>query len=220
MKNAVIYVHGKGGHAEEANHYQQFFDDSFAVIGFDYKSVKPWDAKTEFADYFSSMVSKYNKLYLIANSIGAYFSLMSLSDMPIEKAMLISPIVDMEAIILYMMKCENITEDELRLQKEIETSFGESLSWQYLSYVRRNTIYWDIPTSILCADSDHLTSVAAMTDFAKKIHADLTIMKDGEHWFHTNEQMKFLDHWFKENLFQSSACAAASSRFHLRPDRG
>ena len=24
MKNAVIYVHGKGGTAEEANHYKQF----------------------------------------------------------------------------------------------------------------------------------------------------------------------------------------------------
>ena len=24
MKNAVIYVHGKGGNAEEANHYKQF----------------------------------------------------------------------------------------------------------------------------------------------------------------------------------------------------
>ena len=25
MKNAVIYVHGKGGNAEEANSYRQFF---------------------------------------------------------------------------------------------------------------------------------------------------------------------------------------------------
>ncbi len=25
----------------------------------------------------------------------------------------------------------------------------------------------------------------------------LTIMKNGEHWFHTEEQMKFLDSWIK-----------------------
>ena len=37
--------------------------------------------------------------------------------MPIEKAMLISPIVDMERIILDMMKFENVTEDELKLKK-------------------------------------------------------------------------------------------------------
>ena len=200
MKNAVIYVHGKGGNAEEANHYKQFFDDNFEIIGFDYKSLNPWDAKIEFINYFNSIISKYNKIYLIANSIGAYFSLISLSDMPIEKAMLISPVVDMERTILNMMKCENITEDELILKKEIETSFGESLSWQYLSYVRKNTIHWDIPTNILFADNDNITSVDTMTNFANKINANLTTMRDGEHWFHTEEQMAFLDNWFKENI--------------------
>ena len=200
MKNAVIYVHGKGGNAEEADHYKQFFDDSFEIIGFDYKSLNPWDAKIEFRNYFHSIISKYNKIYLIANSIGAYFSLIFLFDMPIEKAMLISPIVDMESIILNMMKCENVTEDELMLEKEIETSFGESLSWEYLSYVRKNTIHWDIPTNILFADNDNMTSVDTMINFANKINANLTTMRDGEHWFHTNEQMDFLDKWFKENF--------------------
>lgn len=200
MKNAVIYVHGMGGNAEEANHYKQFFDDNFEIIGFDYKSSNPWDAKIEFIDYFNSIISKYNKIYLIANSIGAYFSLISLSKMPIEKAMLISPVVDMESIILNMMKRENITEDELISKKEIGTSSGESLSWQYLSYVRKNTIHWDIPTNILFANNDNMTSVETMTNFANKINANLTAMKDGEHWFHTDEQMAFLDNWFKENI--------------------
>lgn len=198
MKNAVIYVHGKGGNAEEANYYKQFFDDNFEIIGFDYKSLNPWDAKIEFINYFNNIISKYNKIYLIANSIGAYFSLISLADMPIEKAMLISPIIDMESIILNMMKCENITEDRLMSEKEIETSFGESLSWEYLSYVRKNTIHWDIPTNILFADNDNMTSVDTMTNFANKINADLTTMKGGEHWFHTDEQMNFLANWFKE----------------------
>ena len=200
MKNAVIYVHDKGGNAEEANHYKQFFDDNFEIIGFDYKSLNPWDVKIEFINYFNTIISKYNKIYLIANSIGAYFSLISLTDMPIEKAMLISPIIDMESIILNMMKCENITEDKLMSEKEIETSFGESLSWEYLSYIRKNTIHWDIPTNILFADNDNMTSVDTMTNFANKINANLTTMKDGEHWFHTDEQMKFLDNLFKEMI--------------------
>ena len=48
MKKAVIYVHGKGGNAEEANHYKRFFDDNFEIIGFDYRALNPWDAKIEF----------------------------------------------------------------------------------------------------------------------------------------------------------------------------
>lgn len=37
MKELVIYVHGKGGEAEEAEHYKPFFPKS-DDIGFDYKS--------------------------------------------------------------------------------------------------------------------------------------------------------------------------------------
>ena len=29
MDKIVIYIHGKGGNAEEANRYKHFFDDSF-----------------------------------------------------------------------------------------------------------------------------------------------------------------------------------------------
>lgn len=45
-----------------------------------------------------------------------------------------------------------------------------------------------------------MTSVDTMTNFANKINAKLITVKDGEHWFHTDEQMNFLDKWFKENI--------------------
>ena len=38
MKNAVIYIHGKGGNTDEAYYYKKFFSDEYDVIGFDYKS--------------------------------------------------------------------------------------------------------------------------------------------------------------------------------------
>ena len=39
MKHLVIYVHGKGGNANEAEHYKPFFAES-DVIGFDYQAQK------------------------------------------------------------------------------------------------------------------------------------------------------------------------------------
>lgn len=36
--------------------------------------------------------------------------------------------------------------------------------------------------------------------FAQRIGATLTVMKGGEHWFHTNEQMKFLDNWIRSSI--------------------
>ena len=200
MKNVIVYVHGKGGNAEEANYYRKFFNDDFGIIGFDYISENPWDARSEFSDYFDSIIPEYNKTILIANSIGAYFSLISLADKKIEKAMLISPIVDMERLILDMMTRANVSEEELSIKKEIETPFGETLSWEYLSYVRKNPIHWNIPTAILYAEKDNMTSISTMTDFSKKINANITVMSGGEHWFHTKEQMDFLDNWIKSNI--------------------
>ena len=49
MKNLVIYIHGKGGNADEALHYKRLFPNC-DVTGFDYKSNTPWDAKKEFAN--------------------------------------------------------------------------------------------------------------------------------------------------------------------------
>lgn len=64
------------------------------------------------------MFNRYSKFYLIANSVGAYLSILSLSDKPIEKTMLISPIIDMESLILEMIRIENISEEELSLRKK------------------------------------------------------------------------------------------------------
>ena len=45
-----------------------------------------------------------------------------------------------------------------------------------------------------------MTSFSTMTDFSKKINANITVMSGGEHWFHTKEQMYFLDNWIKSNI--------------------
>ncbi|EHL16004.1 alpha/beta hydrolase [Peptoanaerobacter stomatis] len=198
MKNAVVYIHGKGGSVDEAHHYEKFFNYEYDIIGFDYKSKLPWEAKAEFQKYFTDIFSRYNEVILIANSIGAYFSLISLSENFIKKAMFVSPIVDMENLILNIMSRLNISEEKLYKEKTITTPFGENLSWEYLSYVRNNPITWDIPTNILYAKNDNMTSLETMTNFANKINANITIMDNGEHFFHKKEQMIFLDNWFKE----------------------
>ena len=116
-------------------------------------------------------------------------------DKNITKAFFISPIVNMEKLIIDMMNWSNITEEELCNKKEILTDFGETLSWEYLCYVRKHPIKWNIPTYILYGGNDNLTSKETISKFSKQFCATLTIMEDGEHWFHTDLQMKFLDNW-------------------------
>ena len=99
-----------------------------------------------------------------------------------------------------MMILSNVTEDELCSKKEISTVFGETLSWEYLRYVRKNPIKWNIPTCILYGANDNLTSIETVSVFAEQTGAILTVMKDGEHWFHTDKQMEYLDNWIRNSI--------------------
>ena len=198
MKELIIYVHGQGGSAEEAGHYKLLFPQC-DVIGLDYSAETPWEAKAEFPSAFRRLSQSYSRTILIANSIGAYFSMCALPREKIEKAYFISPVVDMERLILDMMGWANVTEDALREKGTIETSFGQTLSWDYLRYVRTHPICWDVPTEILYGSRDNLTSMQTISAFADKHHAGLTVMENGEHWFHTDEQMAFLDRWLLSN---------------------
>lgn len=198
MKKAVVYIHGKGGNAGEAERYRPLFPEC-DVIGFDYRSDTPWEAKKEFSSYFEEIGRTYEKIILVANSIGAYFAMNALQNKKIGKAYFISPIVDMERLISDMMAQSGVTEEELREKKRVKTPFGETLSWEYLAYVRENPIFWDVPTKILYGEKDETTSFATVCSFSERIGAKLDVMKGGEHWFHTEEQMKYLDGWIKNH---------------------
>ena len=194
MDKLVIYIHGKGGSATEAEHYKPLFADC-DVIGLDYAAQSPWEAKEEFPKFFDFACRDYKSVTIIASSIGAFFAMNALPDKKIKKAYFISPIVNMEKLISDMMKWANVTEDELREKKKIATDFGETLSWDYLCYVRAHPIKWQVPTHVVYGENDNLTSYETMSEFVNKNKATLTVMKNGEHWFHTEEQMKFLDNW-------------------------
>ena len=98
MDKIAVYIHGKDGNVNEAEHYKPLFPQ-YDVKGFDYKAQTPWEAKKEFPFAIRSLCKEYESVTLIANSIGAYFALHSLAGQRIEKAFLISPIVDMEELI-------------------------------------------------------------------------------------------------------------------------
>lgn len=196
MSKVVLYIHGKGGNAQEAERYKKFFTDC-DVLGLDYKTFTPWETREELRAEYELLHSKYDSVIIIANSIGAYFTMNALSDKELERAFFISPIVNMERLISDIMLWAGVTEQELQDKQEIETSFGETLSWDYLCYVRANPIVWNTKTDILYAGKDSLTSYETVSGFAGATNSSLTVMENGEHWFHTEEQLAFLDNWLK-----------------------
>lgn len=194
--SAILYIHGKGGSAKEAEHYNSLFP-SCDVIGMDYRTFTPWETGKEIEEEVKTLKNKYREVILIANSIGAFFSMNANINDKISHAYFISPIVNMEKLISDMMGWANVTEADLQERGIIHTDFGEELSWDYLCYVKSNPIKWSVPTDILYGSEDHLTDISTIEEFTEKHKASLTIMQGGEHWFHTDEQMKFLDKWIQ-----------------------
>ena len=202
MKHIMIYVHGKGGSAAEAEHYKALFPEA-EVLGFDYRAQTPWEAKAEFPQFFEKQRKQCDRLTLAANSIGAFFSMSSLDETLIDRAYFISPVVDMKNLIENIMLWTGVSERELAEKQEIPTQFGETLSWAYLTYVREHPVSWRVPTRILYGARDNLSDMETISDFARKFRAELTVMLDGEHWFHTEEQLQFLNAWILNGQTQT-----------------
>ena len=194
--DTVLYIHGRGGSAAEADHYRPLFP-SCAVEGIEYMGSTPWEAGGEIHEAVTKRRAGYDRVILIANSIGAFFAMHADIERDISHAFFISPVVDMEKLISGIMEFSLVTEKELKEKGRIQTDMGEELSWKYLCYVREHPVTWRVPTDILYGSEDNLTSLGTISSFAQAHHASLTVMEGGGHWFHTEAEMQFLDRWIR-----------------------
>lgn len=207
-----LYVHGKSGCKEEAASFAELAcAKGWQVLSMDLpehgerkgdtSSFDPWHAVPELNAVYDYLQDGWKKTALFANSIGAWLSMLSFAGKPLEKALFVSPVLDMECLIRRMMQWASVSEEDLEKAGIIQTSFGETLSWEYYCYARNHPVCrWEIPTDILYADQDHLTERSAADSFAERYHCRLTVMENGEHWFHTPEQLAMLREWMQNSL--------------------
>ncbi len=141
----------------------------------------------------------YNEINLWACSMGAYFSLLAYKDEKLKQCVFLSPVVDMKTIIDNMMLWSNTTEEELKEKQEVKTDFGQTLYWNYYKYVKDNPITnWNKKTYILYGNKDNMQNEDIIKKFSNKFNCDLSILENGEHYFHTEEQLKFYKEWLNK----------------------
>jgi alpha-beta hydrolase superfamily lysophospholipase len=142
-----------------------------------------------------------NNVSVFGCSIGAYFSLVAYMHEELRQALFLSPVVNMGSVITNMMKWFDITEERLMKEKEIVTSIGEVLYWDYYSYVKEHPIVeWRIPTSILYGSEDNLTDLNTISSFSSQFKSELEVLENGEHYFHTEEQLSSFRRWANDKL--------------------
>ena len=205
-----LFVHGKQSYKEEAEQLAGIAEPfNYQVLSFDLPehgerkeentTFTARNCGSDLTTIMDSIIGKYESISLYACSIGAYFSLLAYKNISFNKCLFVSPILDMERLIQNMMSWANVTEEELELKKEIETSFGETLSWDYYQFVKNNPVdIWKSKTFILYGEKDNLTKKSVLDSFQNRFNCSVKIMLNGEHYFHTPEQLYYLNNWIRE----------------------
>ena len=209
-RKVYLYVHGKNGSKEEALDFAELACPAgYQVLALDLpehgerknapEKLLPWVVLPELQLIYQYAKVHWRSVSLRATSIGTWLSMMALQDKDLKQALFVSPVVDMENLITNMMQWAGVTEEQLQAAGEIPTEFGETLSWKYLCWVREHPLQWHTPTQVLYGEKDNLTSREVLDRFKNNTGAHLTIMADGEHWFHTELQLAVLQSWEEHN---------------------
>ena len=183
-RNVYLYLHGKNGCKEEAERFAATACEAgWQVLAIDLpehgarknspERLLPWVAVPEIEAVYARMKPVWAHIRLYGVSIGAWLAMQALQGDAPEQTLLVSPVVDMEALITNMMQYAHVTEEQLQ---------------------------WHGRTQVLYGDRDALTSRTMIERFRQESGAHLTIMEGGEHWFHTPVQMAVLQTWEETNV--------------------
>lgn len=207
-----IAIHGKTSSKENFRDFAAIAEDmGYQVLSFDLPehgersalpdACNPWNGVRDCSLVLDYAKSHWTDINLYAESLGAYFGLLAYKSILFRKCLFVSPVLDMKMLIENMMSLCGVSEEKLKTEKEIKTSFGETLSWEYFNYTKQHPITrWDSPTAILYAENDNLTNRATIDCFISRFGSTLTVMENGEHWFHTPAQLLFLNSWLTQNI--------------------
>lgn len=207
-----LYIHGQGGKKEEAADFAALAcARGWQVLSVDLPehgeragrgpAMEPWNVVPELEAVLAYAEGGWKRTALFAVSIGAWFSMLAFPPERLESCLLVSPVLDMTRLIRRMMGWADVTEERLRREKTIPTDFGQTLSIKYYEYTLAHRITnWSVPTEVLYGAGDHLVERETAEDFARRFRCGLTVMEDGEHWFHTPEELDFLRRWMERVL--------------------
>lgn len=214
-KKVIIAVHGDMSHKEDtvitllARHANP---KGYHVLSFDLPEhgdrkndnyeCNPPNCISDLKAVYAYAQSLGVEISLFACSIGAYFSLLAFQKSPVYKSLFLSPVVNMEHVIHNMMIGFQVSEQRLKKEQKILLPIGKTLDWDYYMYVKQHPVdfKWDSPVTILYGSKDTLSAKDDIDKFTEKYKAKLTVMKNAEHFFHTEEQLVFYEKWLDENL--------------------
>lgn len=193
----IVYIHGLYGSSGESSFYD-FLSSKYDVLGLDYADGNPWEVKDSLIYEFLELTKGYKEIYVIGNSIGAFYAYHYLATYRIKAAFFISPVTNMKSLIEGLMEKHRISLDKLEEERFIPLSDGRTLSYDF--YLSLGEEIWNVKTHILYGEKDKVVSQESLIEFVTNHHCSLSIMKNGEHYFHTPRQLNYIRKWITEYL--------------------
>ena len=205
-----LVVHGKASCKEDAERFARVaIAKGFQTLSFDLPEhgeraaeVRACTVQNGVQDLRAVMDyvrQNWTSVSLFATSLGAYFSLLAYRDIRFGQCLFASPILDMQRLIENMMRWFDVTPAQLEVQREIPTSIGETLSWDYYNYVKAHPVdLWQNPTAILYPELDNLTEPEVVDEFARRFGAQLQRVPGSEHYMHSDAELAIMEDWMKQ----------------------
>ena len=85
LERVILYIHGKGGSHLEAEQYRKSCS-GFDITGVNYTDDFPWIVEEQIKEAYDDAHKNHRYIYIIANSIGAYYAMHTLQNCQIERA--------------------------------------------------------------------------------------------------------------------------------------
>lgn len=134
-QEVYIFVHGKLSQKEGAEGFAEIaVRKGYQVVSFDLpehgeRKTEQYKCTVQNGVYDLQVISDFVKtqwknLSLFGCSLGAYFSLVAYQDIPFNKCLFLSPILDTEQLIKKMMKWFEVSEALLKEKREIRREPG------------------------------------------------------------------------------------------------
>ncbi len=176
-----LFVHGHGGNKEEAQAFAEVVNPlGYQVIGIDLPVMEmPEIVMDLLSDVTQYLKQNYRSINVRANSIGCWFSMLAFQQVGLDKALFVSPLLDMKTFI----DCADYKDDRY-----------------YEWVVSHPIVRWDAETFILRPRRDAVVAEMVYDSFLSQHPCQMEIVGNGEHWFHTAEQLEILRQWEKKIL--------------------
>lgn len=113
-RKIYLYIHGQGGNKEEAQSIAKVICRyGYQVLSIDLPehgerkgeidSFDPWHIVPELTGVMGFVKVHWERVSLFANSIGAWFSILSFGNECLDNCLFVSPVLDMKQLMLKMM---------------------------------------------------------------------------------------------------------------------